>query len=106
MSYRSLSVFCVLALAVFIISPDVFASSSTGMPWENPLKTIQQSFTGPVAFSISVIGLVVCALSLIFGGGEIGGVAKGIIGVVMVISIAVMANNIISLLFGISGAVI
>ena len=33
------------------------STSTTGLPWETPLQTVQQSLTGPVAAGISVVGI-------------------------------------------------
>ena len=33
------------------------STSTTGLPWETPLQTVQQSITGPVAAGISVVGI-------------------------------------------------
>jgi len=41
----------------------LFTLMSTGMPWENPLEMIMRSVSGPVAFFLSVIVLVVCVTS-------------------------------------------
>lgn len=81
------------------------ASGGGGMPWETPLSTIQDSLTGPVAGVISLIAVVVCGVALIFGG-DFSGFVRGLIKVVVVISIVVGASSLISRLFGTSGAVI
>ncbi|NQY74375.1 MAG: TrbC/VirB2 family protein, partial [Candidatus Margulisbacteria bacterium] len=61
----------------------VFASRTTGLPWESGLVTLQQSLTGPVAMAISVIAIVVAGATLIFGG-EIGEFARRMIMIVLV----------------------
>jgi type IV secretory pathway VirB2 component (pilin) len=37
------------------------STSTTGLPWETPLQTVQQSLTGPVAAGISVVGIALAA---------------------------------------------
>jgi type IV secretory pathway VirB2 component (pilin) len=83
-----------------------FASSSGGggLPWESPLQTVVTSITGPVAFAISVIGIVATGAQLIWGG-EVSGFARSLIYVVLVIAIIVLATNLLSTLFGV-GALI
>ena len=72
----------VLALA----TTAVFAQS---MPWEGPICKIAQSFSGPVAKSISVIAIVICGLLMAFG--ELGGVFKTVLGLLMGVTMAVAA---------------
>ena len=49
----------VALLAALAASPAAASSSGGGgLPWETPLQTITTSITGPVAFAISVIGVV------------------------------------------------
>jgi type IV secretion system protein VirB2 len=96
--------FC-LVLSCFVAEIAFAASGGGGMPWETPLSTIQDSLTGPVAGVISLIAVVVCGVALIFGG-DFSGFVRGLINVVVVISIVVGASSLISRLFGTSGAVI
>jgi type IV secretion system protein VirB2 len=47
------------------------AAASTGggsLPWETPLQTIATSITGPVAYAISLIDIVVAGAMLVWGG--------------------------------------
>jgi type IV secretion system protein VirB2 len=49
-----------LLLAAFSLwAPEAHAASATGLPWESSLSTLQESLTGPVAMSLSIIGIVV-----------------------------------------------
>ena len=81
------------------------ASSGAGLPWEGALAKIQQSLSGPVAMSISIIAVVVAGGMLIFGG-ELGDFARKVIMLVLVISLLVAANSIISTLFSTGGAML
>lgn len=60
-----------------------------GMPWEGPICKIAQSFSGPVAKSVSVIAIVICGLLMAFG--ELGGVFKTVLGLLMGVTMAVAA---------------
>jgi type IV secretory pathway VirB2 component (pilin) len=94
-------------LALSILLPDqawATSTSSGGLPWESPLQTVSQSLTGPVAYAISLIGVVVTGAMLIFGG-EINEFARRIIMLVLVIALLVSATNLLSTLFS-SGAVV
>ena len=75
------------------------------MPWESPLQTIATSLSGPVAGIISLIAIVVCGITLIWGG-EIGDFAKKLVYVVLVIAVLVGASSLITTLFGTSGALV
>lgn len=81
------------------------ASSSTGMPWEDPLSKIVDSVTGPMAFGVSVLGVVVAGFTLVFGG-QLDGFVQKIAILALVIAVIVMATNVMSALFGISSTVV
>lgn len=96
-----------LKLAFLIVLASVFkdalaadtASGSSVLPYETWLKTIQKSLTGPVAFSVSLIGIVSCGATLIFTGGEMGRFMRSIVYLVMVMTLLVGANTLMSSLF-------
>ena len=92
-------------LATMAFSPELMAAGAGGMPWEGPLTIIVTSITGPVAFAISVIGIVAAGAVLIFGG-EIGQFLKSTIILVLVIALIVLATNFLSGAFGIGAALI
>ena len=81
------------------------ASQGAGLGWEGPLVTIRNSLTGPVAFSIAIIGIFGAGAGLIFGG-EMNGFLRSIIILIMVISLIVASNNFLSTVFGVSGALL
>lgn len=97
----------IFKLSVFIILTAVLkdalaadtASGSSVLPYETWLKTIQKSLTGPVAFSVSLIGIVSCGATLIFTGGEMGRFMRSIVYLVMVMTLLVGANTLMSSLF-------
>lgn len=93
-----------LSLVLSLLGVELFASS-TGLPWEGPLTLVVNSITGPVAFGISVIAVVSAGAMLIFGG-EIAGFLKGVIILALVISLIVLAVNVLSTVFGTSSALI
>lgn len=94
-------------LAIILLIPELAEASTAGgggLPWETPLQTLSNSIKGPVAFTISLLGLVGCGAALIWGG-EINEFIRRFIMLVLVISLLVFASNILSNLFGV-GAVI
>lgn len=85
-------------LAFILLAPQhAFASEGTGgsLPYETPLASLRNSVTGPVAFTISLVGIVVAGAVLIFGG-DISGFFKTIIGLILIISLLVGAQNFLS----------
>jgi type IV secretion system protein TrbC len=97
---------CLVALALTAL-PDLAHASSTsssGLEWETPLQTVRNSITGPVAYAVSLLGIVVTGIALVFGG-EINEFVRRIIMLVLVISLILFASQMLSTLFN-SGAVI
>lgn len=88
----------------FVLGLSVAMASTQGMPWEDPLTTIKNSITGPVAMIISLVAIVAAGVGLVFGG-EFSGFVKTLLYVVLVISIIVGAANILAL-FSTSGMLI
>jgi type IV secretion system protein VirB2 len=93
-------------IVVAIIAPEAWAGTGgTSLPWETPLQTISNSITGPVAYAVSLIAIVVAGAMLVWGG-EINEFARRVVMLVMVISLIVFASNILSTLFSVTGAVL
>lgn len=106
---RNASFYGVL-IAVFVvaaIAPHVaHASAATGggLPYESWLASLRNSVTGPVAFTLSIIGIVIAGGVLIFGG-ELNAFFRTLIFLVLVMALLVGAQNIMSSFFG-TGAMI
>lgn len=81
------------------------AGTTGAMPWESPLHTIAASLTGPVAFSVSIIGIFATGATLLWGG-EMNEFARRAALMGLVVAVIVFATNIMSSAFGITGAVI
>lgn len=96
----------ILAALLLVTLPHIANAATAGgaLPWETPLTTIQTSLTGPVAISIAVIAIAVAGAMLIFGG-EINNFARMTIYVVLVLGLLVMANNLLTTLYG-TGAIV
>jgi type IV secretory pathway VirB2 component (pilin) len=96
----------ILVLAIVGL-PDLASAATgggSGLPWETPLETLRDSITGPVAYTISLLGVVVAGAALVFGG-EINDFVRRMIMLVLVISLIIFAANFLSTLFN-TGAVI
>ena len=92
----------VVLLLVFLLAPQhVFAAEGTGgsLPYESWLTNLRNSVTGPVAFALAMIGIVVAGGVLIFGG-DLNGFFRTLIFVVLVMALLVGAQNMMSTFFG------
>ena len=101
------ALFWALLCAVILFLPALAHAASTGgsgLEWETPLQKIRDSVTGPVAYAISLLGIVVTGAILVFGG-EINEFVRRIIMLVLVISLMVFAADLLNTLFD-KGAVI
>ena len=97
----SCAVVMVLCLLGLYLQPAFAADTGTGtaLPYESWLSDFQKSLTGPVAFAISLIGIVVSGISLILGGGEIRGFARTMVYIVLVMTLLIGANSLMSNFF-------
>lgn len=94
-------------LAAIAAAPgDAHAAVGTGgsLPYESWLTNLRNSVTGPVAFTLSMIGIVVAGGILIFGG-ELNAFFRTLIFIVLVMALLVGAQNMMTTFFG-RGAVI
>jgi len=94
-----------LLLCLLMLVDSAFASVGGGgqLPYESWLVNLRSSVTGPVAFTLSIVGIVVAGGILIFGG-ELNAFFRTLIFIVLVMALLIGANNIMTNLFG--GAVI
>jgi type IV secretory pathway VirB2 component (pilin) len=89
-------------LTIAILAPtSAFASEGTGgsLPYESWLTNLRNSVSGPVAFTLSIIGIVVAGGVLIFGG-ELNGFFRTLIFIVLVMALLVGAQNMMGTFFG------
>lgn len=96
-----------ITFAFFILLFPEFVLASVGggggLPYESWLLNLRNSVTGPVAFTLSIIGIVVAGGILIFGG-ELNAFFRTLIFIVLVMALLIGAQNIMTNLF--AGAVI
>ncbi|MDP1615515.1 MAG: TrbC/VirB2 family protein [Methylococcales bacterium] len=96
---QNLALFMVLAV-VFLAPEQAYATGTAGgLPYESWLTNLQNSVTGPVAFGLSIIGIVVAGGVLIFGG-DLNGFFRTLIFIVLVMALLVGANNVMTSFFG------
>ena len=82
-----------LVVLILLLTPEFAHAGSTGsvMPWDNNLSKISQSFTGPFAYAITIIGLVGACAMLLFAQ-EIPYFMKAVAFIVLVGSLLMGAN--------------
>lgn len=91
-----------LLLAFILFAPQyALASEGTGgsLPYESWLTNLRNSVTGPVAFALSIIGIVIAGGILIFGG-DLNGFFRTLIFLTLVMALLVGAQNMMSTFFG------
>ncbi len=93
----------ILFAAVFLSMAfePVMAAEGTGgsLPYESWLTNLRNSVTGPVAFTLSIIGIVIAGGVLIFGG-ELNGFFRTMIFIVLVMALIIGAQNMMINFFG------
>lgn len=104
--FNKKNIVTLLSLAIFLKTKIVFAAASGGggsLPWETPLQTVMNSMSGPVAYAISIIGIVATGVTLVWNG-EVSEFTRRIVFLVLVISLIALGTSIYSSLFS-NGAV-
>ena len=88
-------------LAIFVSSHPAMAAVGQGgsLPYESWLTNLSNSVTGPVAFALSLIGIVVAGGILIFGG-ELNAFFRTLIFLVLVMALIIGAKNMMTTFFG------
>lgn len=89
------------ALVMMFCAGNAHAGTATGggLPYESWLSSLQSSITGPVAFALSIIGIIGAGGLLIFGG-DLSGFLRTLIFIVLVMALLVGAQNMMSTFFG------
>jgi type IV secretory pathway VirB2 component (pilin) len=97
MKYRVL-VLLLWLLLVALCAPRTAqaATGGGGLPWEAPLTTLSNSITGPVAYGVSIIGIVGAGGILIFAGGQVNEFLRAVLFCVLVIAFIIAAKNTMS----------
>lgn len=90
-----------LPILLFLTMNNALASSTGGsmLPYETWLSDFQKSLTGPVAFTVSLIGIVASGITLILAGGEIKGFIRTMVYLVLVMTLLIGANSLMTNFF-------
>ena len=93
-------------LSFALAGPEVALAASTGLPWETPLEIVRDSLTGPVAMTISVMGIAVTGGTLVWGG-ELSEFARRACMLTLAISFLVGGSSFVTTVFQpVQGAVL
>ncbi len=101
----ALSYISVMLLIVYLsifCMPDANASAASagsGLPYEVWLSALQRSATGPIAFTIALLGIIGCGATLIFAGGEISRFMRSIIYIILVMTLLLGAISLMTNFF-------
>lgn len=93
-------IFGVIALLV-LLAPDLaFASNAqtSNTAWDTPLQVLRDAFTGPIAFTISLLAIIIGGAMLAMGG-EMNEFARRMIMVILAVALIVFANNFLTQFF-------
>lgn len=90
-----------LLASVLLATGEVYASEGIGgtLPYESWLMNLRNSVTGPVAFTLSMVGIVVAGGALVMGG-DLSGFFRTLVFIVLVLAFLVGAQNMMSNFFG------
>jgi type IV secretion system protein VirB2 len=90
-----------LAIIFLAMSGQAHASEGIGgtLPYESWLMNLRNSVTGPVAFTLSMVGIVVAGGALVMGG-DLSGFFRTLVFIVLVLAFLVGAQNMMSNFFG------
>lgn len=102
---RNNTLFVCIAVTAFLFlalsSQPAMATVTAGgsLPYETWLTSLRSSVTGPVAFTLSIVGIVIAGGVLIFGG-ELNGFFRTLIFIVLVMALLIGAQNMMTTFFG------
>lgn len=74
------------------------AHAGGALPWDGPITTLVNNLTGPVATGISTVAFLAAGAALIFGGDDLGGIAKKLLYVVLGVALIVFGANFLNAL--------
>jgi type IV secretory pathway VirB2 component (pilin) len=95
-----------LSVFLLIAGSAQCATGGAGLPWETPLTTLSNSVSGPVAYAVSLVGIVGAGGILIFASGHVNEFLRSIFFIVLVISFVIAAKNTLTAFGFAAGSVI
>lgn len=92
-------------LASLFISTAHAATQGGGLPTDAFLQRVVASLSGPWAIAICVVGIIATFSVLIFRGGEIGDLMRGLVYVAIASSVILTVVSFVNTFFG-AGAIV
>lgn len=103
-SFFSLKTFLILGSLIALmclLNAGYCADTSSGdMPWDSMFTKLRKSVKGPIAITIALLGIIGSGAALIWQGGEMGPILKGLIGLVALVAMIVLADKLLTALTG------
>lgn len=92
----------ILFVALITMCSGAFAAATGAgaLPWEGGLTAIVNSFTGPVAYAVSVLGIIIGIGILIFGN-DLNAFGRTIVFLILAASVIVTAANTLTIFTGV-----
>ena len=97
--------FLVLVSICVLFSGLAEANTTTNLPWDSALKTLADSLTGPVAFSLGLFMIVCGFCAIAFVGAELGGWVRWVSMAAILAGMLGSAPTVLGL-FGLSAAML
>lgn len=95
---RSIKKWITPLLAGMATMASQLAHAGPALPWDGPITTVVNNLTGPVATGISTVAFLSAGAALIFGGDDLGGIAKKLLYVVLGVALIVFGANFLSMI--------
>ena len=105
--YKHKTLFAVMAAILYLacFAGTAGANTSTNFPWDSALKSLADSLTGPVAFSLGLFMIVCGFCAVAFVGSELGGWVRWVAIAAILAGMLGAAPTVLST-FGLQSAVI
>lgn len=87
-----------LSTCVALTTIPASAGTSGNLPWEEPIRRIADSLSGPVTQSVLILAIVLLGLGLAFAEGA---VLRRLLGLVLGGSVAAAAASLVASFFGV-----
>ena len=101
-------IFVLLLTLVLFDASSAFAAmgGSGSLPYEGWLSTVVSSISGPVAYGISLLGIIGAGAALALGGQEMSQFIKSLLYLVLVMALVIGAKEILSNVMGKSALIV
>jgi type IV secretory pathway VirB2 component (pilin) len=81
------------------------SGTGSGLPWESAIKTVADSLSGPVTFSLCVLGIFAGGAAIAFGA-DLPGWVRTVATLTVVAGLIGMSSDFLTKVVGISGTTV